>query len=256
AAATRALERPGAGQRGAPGPKAAGAPRGDASGGARGPGARLPQVPGPAGRHEGGSGRSARGGPGRSRAGAARGGVRGGAVADAARTGTDTLPEDGGRLGRTAGPPRELRPRPVPGEPGHPRPVGGPLLADLSPRSSAAPPGGGVRRGVRPGMDAAARGARAVSPEAPGLLARPWVRIACAILGTAVLAASVWAAGAPAVLASLGASVHALPLLALLEAVMVACSTLALRALYGEAASLVPARQWVRAGALGYALGL
>jgi uncharacterized membrane protein YbhN (UPF0104 family) len=105
-------------------------------------------------------------------------------------------------------------------------------------------------------MDAAARGARAVSPEAPGLLARPWVRIACAILGTAVLAASVWVAGAPAVLASLGASVHALPLLAVLEAVMVGCSTLALRALYGEAASRVPVRQWVRAGALGYALGL
>jgi hypothetical protein len=34
-----------------------------------------------------------------------------------------------------------------------------------------------------------------VSPEAPGLFARPWVRIACAILGTAVLAASVWGGG-------------------------------------------------------------
>ena len=95
-----------------------------------------------------------------------------------------------------------------------------------------------------------------MSQEGPGLLARPAVRIACAVLGTAVLVVSVWAAGARAVLASLGASVHALPLLALLEAVMVGCSTLALRALYGEVATAVPLRQWVRAGALGYALGL
>jgi uncharacterized membrane protein YbhN (UPF0104 family) len=82
------------------------------------------------------------------------------------------------------------------------------------------------------------------------------VRIACAVLGTAVLVVSVWAAGARAVLASLGASAHALPLLAVLEAVMVGCSTLGLRALYAEAGPRVPARQWVRAGALGYALGL
>lgn len=95
-----------------------------------------------------------------------------------------------------------------------------------------------------------------MSQGGPGLLARPMVRIACAVLGTAVLVLSVWAAGARAVLASLGASVHALPLLALLEAVMVGCSTLALRALYGTSAPAVPARQWVRAGALGYALGL
>ena len=95
-----------------------------------------------------------------------------------------------------------------------------------------------------------------MSQGAPGLLSRPLVRIACAVLGTAVLVVSVWAAGARAVLASLGASVHALPLLALLEGVMVGCSTLALRSLYGEAGPRVPARQWVRAGALGYALGL
>ena len=43
-----------------------------------------------------------------------------------------------------------------------------------------------------------------MSERGPGLLARPLVRIACAILGTAVLVASVWAAGARAVLASLG----------------------------------------------------
>ena len=95
-----------------------------------------------------------------------------------------------------------------------------------------------------------------MSQGGPGLLARPLVRVACAVLGTAVLMLSVWAAGARAVLASLGASVHALPLLALLEAVMVGCSTFALRALYGGTAVSVPARQWVRAGALGYALGL
>lgn len=95
-----------------------------------------------------------------------------------------------------------------------------------------------------------------MSKGSPGLLARPLARIACAVLGTAVLVVSVWAAGARAVLASLGASVHALPLLALLEAVMVGCSTLALRSLYGEAGPRVPTRQWVRAGALGYALGL
>jgi uncharacterized membrane protein YbhN (UPF0104 family) len=37
---------------------------------------------------------------------------------------------------------------------------------------------------------------------------------------------------------------------------MVGCSTLALRALYGDLGPRVPVRQWVRAGALGYALGL
>jgi len=95
-----------------------------------------------------------------------------------------------------------------------------------------------------------------VSEQGPELLSRPWVRIACAVLGTGVLVLAVWAAGARAVLASLGASVHALPALALLEAVMVGCSTLALRALYGDVASRVAARTWVRAGALGYALGL
>ena len=95
-----------------------------------------------------------------------------------------------------------------------------------------------------------------MSERGPGLLARPLVRIACAVLGTAVLVASVWAAGARAVLESLGSSAYALPLLALLEAVMVGCSTLALRSLYGEVGARVPPRQWVRAGALGYALGL
>lgn len=95
-----------------------------------------------------------------------------------------------------------------------------------------------------------------MSERGPGLLGRPLVRLACAVLGTSVLVLSVWAAGASAVLASLGASVHALPALAGLEAVMVGCSTLALRALYGAAGPRVPARQWLRAGALGYAVGL
>jgi len=92
-------------------------------------------------------------------------------------------------------------------------------------------------------------------PGAVGL-SRPLVRLAGALLGTAVLAVTVWAAGARAVLAGLGNSVHALPALALLEAVMVACSTLALRALYGASASAVPFRQWLRVGAAGYAVGL
>ncbi len=95
-----------------------------------------------------------------------------------------------------------------------------------------------------------------MSEGGPGLLARPLVRIACAIVGTSVLVLSVWVAGAREVLASLGASVHAVPALAGLEAVMVVCSTLALRALYGPAGPRVPMRQWVRAGAVGYALGL
>ncbi len=95
-----------------------------------------------------------------------------------------------------------------------------------------------------------------MSEGGPGLFGRPLVRIACAVVGTGVLVLSVWAAGARAVLASLGASAHALPALAGLEAVMVGCSTLALRALYGSAGSRVPVRQWVRAGALGYAVGL
>lgn len=91
---------------------------------------------------------------------------------------------------------------------------------------------------------------------APGLLSRPLVRVLCAIAGTAVLAVTVWAAGARAVLAGLGASVHALPALAGLEVVMLACSTLALRALYGAGAARVSGRQWLRAGAAGYAVGL
>jgi hypothetical protein len=89
-----------------------------------------------------------------------------------------------------------------------------------------------------------------------GPFARPWVRIACAVLATAVLGLTVWAAGARAVLAGLGASVHALPALAGLEALMLACSILALRALYGESAALPSPRQWVQAGAAGYAVGL
>ncbi|HZX40470.1 MAG TPA: hypothetical protein VFE93_01450, partial [Myxococcaceae bacterium] len=64
-----------------------------------------------------------------------------------------------------------------------------------------------------------------MSEGGPGLFGRPLVRIACAVVGTGVLVLSVWAAGAHAVLASLGASVHALPVLAGLEAVMVGCST-------------------------------
>jgi len=49
---------------------------------------------------------------------------------------------------------------------------------------------------------------------------------------------------------------HALPALAVLEAVMVGSSTFALRALCGPIASRVSARQWLREGAAGYAVGL
>ena len=89
-----------------------------------------------------------------------------------------------------------------------------------------------------------------------GLFARPIVRLACAVVATAVLGLTVWVAGARAVLVGLGSSVHALPVLAALEAVMLACSTLALRALYAEVAALPSPRQWVQAGAAGYAVGL
>ena len=89
-----------------------------------------------------------------------------------------------------------------------------------------------------------------------GLFARTSVRVACAVVATAVLGFTVWAAGARAVVAGLGASIHALPVLAVLEALMLACSTLALRALYGESAALPSPRQWVQAAAAGYAVGL
>jgi uncharacterized membrane protein YbhN (UPF0104 family) len=95
-----------------------------------------------------------------------------------------------------------------------------------------------------------------MSEQGSGLLGRPLARVAATLVGTGVLVAVVWTAGAREVLTSLGSGVHALPALALLEAVMVACSTLALRALYGPLASRVPLRGWVRSGALGYAVGL
>ncbi|MGO9064686.1 MAG: hypothetical protein ACLQIH_08110, partial [Myxococcaceae bacterium] len=92
-------------------------------------------------------------------------------------------------------------------------------------------------------------------PSPRELLARPLVRLACAVLGAGVLSLAVWGAGARAVLTGLGESIHALPLVMALEAVFLLCSMLALRALYGEDAARVSLRQWVRAGALGYALG-
>ena len=88
------------------------------------------------------------------------------------------------------------------------------------------------------------------------LFARPWVRVCCAVAATAVLALSVWAADARAVLLGLGASAHALPALAALEGAMLACSVLALRALYGQSSARVSARQWTQAAAAGYAVGL
>ncbi len=92
-------------------------------------------------------------------------------------------------------------------------------------------------------------------PSPRELLARPLVRLACAVLGAGVLALAVWGAGAHAVLSGLGESLHALPLVAALEALFLLCSVLALRALYGVDAARVSPRQWLRAGTLGYALG-
>jgi hypothetical protein len=87
------------------------------------------------------------------------------------------------------------------------------------------------------------------------LLTRPLVRVALAALGVGMLAVTVWVAGARAVLEGLGASVHALPEVAALEAVMLLCTTLGLRSLYGVEAKRVSGRQWLRAGAMGFAVG-
>jgi uncharacterized membrane protein YbhN (UPF0104 family) len=95
-----------------------------------------------------------------------------------------------------------------------------------------------------------------MSREGRALLSRPLVRLAGAVVATGVLGLSVWAAGARAVLTDLGTSLHMLPLLALLEAVMLGCSTVALRTLYGASASVVPLREWLRVAAAGYAVGL
>ncbi len=92
-------------------------------------------------------------------------------------------------------------------------------------------------------------------PSPRELLAQPLARLACAVLGVALLTVVVWAAGARAVLNGLGVSIHALPEVAALEAAMLACSTLALRALYGDEAARVSPRQWLMAGAVGFAVG-
>jgi len=88
------------------------------------------------------------------------------------------------------------------------------------------------------------------------LLSRPLVRLASAVVATAVLGLAVWAAGARAVLTDLGSSLHVVPVLAVLEAVMLGCSTVALRCLYGASGSAVPVREWCRVAAAGYAVGL
>jgi hypothetical protein len=92
-------------------------------------------------------------------------------------------------------------------------------------------------------------------PSLRELLARPLVRLACAVVGAGVLALVVWAAGARAVLAGLGESLPYLPAVAALEAAMLACNTLSLRALYGAEAVHVPLRGWLRAATFGYVVG-
>jgi len=95
-----------------------------------------------------------------------------------------------------------------------------------------------------------------MSGEGRGLLSRPLVRLASAVVATGVLGLALWAAGLKAVLSDLGTTLHVLPVLTGLEAVMLACSTVALRTLYGATGSVVPFREWVRVAAAGYAVGL
>jgi uncharacterized membrane protein YbhN (UPF0104 family) len=92
-------------------------------------------------------------------------------------------------------------------------------------------------------------------PSLKSLLARPAVRVACGVLGAGIVAAAVWATGARAVASGLGRSAHVLPAVVGIEAAMLVCNTLSLRALYGADAARVSFRQWVKAGALGYAVG-
>ncbi len=93
------------------------------------------------------------------------------------------------------------------------------------------------------------------APPRRALLERPWVRVACGVLGVGVLAVVVYTSGARAVLQGLGGSLPALPAVTALELTILACRTLALRALYGSDARRVAPREWLRAGALGYAVG-
>jgi hypothetical protein len=81
------------------------------------------------------------------------------------------------------------------------------------------------------------------------------VRLAGGLLGAGIVATSVWATGARAVASGLGSSAHALPAMVGLEAALLVCNMLSLRALYGAEAGRVRPGQWVKAGALGYAVG-
>jgi Lysylphosphatidylglycerol synthase TM region len=92
-------------------------------------------------------------------------------------------------------------------------------------------------------------------PSLQALLAKPLVRVACGLVGAGIVATSVWATGARAVASGLGRSAHALPAMVGLEAAILVCNTLSLRALYGADAGRVSLRQWVKAGTLGYAVG-
>jgi hypothetical protein len=111
-----------------------------------------------------------------------------------------------------------------------------------------------VAAGRTPGANPCGRG-RVSAPSPRALLAKPSVRLAFGVLGLGLLAGAVWSAGARDVLRGLGDGVHALPEVALVEALMLVCSTLALRALYGDDAARVTPRQWLKAGALGFAVG-
>lgn len=88
------------------------------------------------------------------------------------------------------------------------------------------------------------------------LLAQPLARLVCALGGAALLVAVVWQAGTRDVLLGLGRSAWCLPELVALEAAVLACSTSALRSLYGSEAARNSARTWLKAATLGYVVSV
>ena len=135
---------------------------------------------------------------------------------------------------RPAGP-RQLRPRAVPRDPGHPRPLALPLLADLPHRARSR--GRWSRRTPRPSPGcggACPRCSRGRGRDEPGRAGRfSRGRSSGSPARSSPRECSHSRSGRPApkavLTATSGPALHALPLLAVLEAVMLACSTVALR---------------------------
>jgi hypothetical protein len=92
--------------------------------------------------------------------------------------------------------------------------------------------------------------------ELRALLAQPLARLLCALAGAALLVIVVWQAGAREVFLGLGRSAWCLPELVALEAAVLACSTSALRSLYGSEAARNSARTWLKAATLGYVVSV